>query len=191
MLRGLLHPAATWFMITIYCTENSRKTNFWIFYINVNKYIQAKLHPTIKRISNMYMYSNIVEHFPVSNSQLPIMGLFQIESKFQQIGYWVFNPPIYVRVRKKIKTITINNSTVTGKEFSIQDDVVTCRLNFCRRPVLVSSYISNNDSNFDYLWILKQLIYKFNFTRQPFPNERMVLIFWCSGEPPGTNIVRV
>ena len=29
------------------------------------------------------------------------------------------------------------------------------------------------------------------FTRQPFTNEEMVLIFQCLGEPPGTNMVRV
>ena len=109
---------------------------FMIF--NPNKYIQSKLPPSIKRISNMFVYSDIVELSPVGNSQVPIMGFLPIISKFQEIGHWVFNPPMYVRVREKnIRTITIKISTESGEEFPIQDDVVTCRLNFRRRTFLV------------------------------------------------------
>ena len=73
-----------------------------------NKYIQAKLPPSIKKISNMYVYSNIVELSPVGNSQVPIMGFLPITSKFQETDHWVFNPPMYVKVKEKnIRTITI------------------------------------------------------------------------------------
>ena len=83
------------------------------------------------------MYSDIVELSPVGNSQVPIMGFLPIKSKFQESGHWVFKPPMYVRVREKnIRTITKNISTETGKVFPIQDDVVTSRLNFRRRPFL-------------------------------------------------------
>ena len=86
----------------------------------------------------MYVYSDIVELSPVSNSQVPIMGFLPIKSNFQENGHWVFNPTLYVRVREKnIRTITMKISTETGEEFPIHDDVVTCRLNFCRRPFLV------------------------------------------------------
>ena len=103
-----------------------------------NMYVQAKLPPSIQRISNMYVYSDIVQLSPVSNSQVPIMGFLSIKSNFQENGHWVFNPPIYVRVREKnIRTITMKISTETGKDFPIHDDVVTCRLNFRRRPFLV------------------------------------------------------
>ena len=44
---------------------------------------------------------------------------------------------MYVRVRKQpIRTITIKLFTEPGEEIPIQDDVVICRLNFRRRPVL-------------------------------------------------------
>ena len=86
----------------------------------------------------MYVYSDIVELSSVGNSQVPIIGFLPIKSNFQENGNWVFNPPLYVRVREKnIRTITIKISTETGEEFSIHDDVVTCRLNFRRRPFLI------------------------------------------------------
>ena len=45
---------------------------------------------------------------------------------------------MYVKISKQnFKTITIKILTETGEEFSIQDDVVTSRLNFRRRPFLV------------------------------------------------------
>ena len=96
-----------------------------------NMYIQAKLPPSIQRISNMYVYSDIVDLSPVGNSQVPIMGFLSIKSNFQKNGHWVFNPPLYVRVREQnIKTITMKISTETDEMFPIHDDVVTCRLNF-------------------------------------------------------------
>ena len=101
-------------------------------------YVQAKLPPSIQRISNMYVYSDIVELSPVGNSQVPIMGFLPIKSNFQENGHSVFKPPMYVRVREKnIRTVTMKISTETGEEFPIHDDVVTCRLNFRRRPFLV------------------------------------------------------
>ena len=84
------------------------------------------------------MYSDIVELSPVGNRKVPIMGVLPIKSNFQENGHWVFNPPLYARVRKKnIRTITMKISTKTGEEFPIHEDVVTCRLNFCLRPFLV------------------------------------------------------
>ena len=63
----------------------------------------------------MYVYADIVKLFPVSNSQIPIMDLFQIKSKFQEMGYWVLNLPLYVRVWKiNITTITIKFFAKTG-----------------------------------------------------------------------------
>ena len=86
----------------------------------------------------MYVYSDIVKLSPVGNSQVPIMGFLPIKSKCQESGHCVLNPPIYIRVEKKnIRNITIKLFTATGEKFPIQDDVVTCRLKFCRRPFLV------------------------------------------------------
>ena len=99
---------------------------------------QAKFPPSLKRITNMYVYSDIVELSPVSNSQVPIMGILPIRSSFQETGHWVFNPPLYVRVKEKnITTIRIKICTKPGKEFTILDGLVTCRLHFRRRPFLV------------------------------------------------------
>ena len=100
--------------------------------------MQADLPTSLKQITNMYVYSDIVELSPVNDSQVPIMGFFPIISRFQTNSHWVFNPPLYVRIKEKnINTITMKISTGTGNEFPIQDSLVTCRLNFRRRPFLV------------------------------------------------------
>ena len=102
---------------------------------NANMNVQAKLPFSIKKLSNIYVYSDIVELLLVGNSQVTIIKVFL--NKFQKIGHWLLNLSMYVRVKdKNIRTITINIFTETGKEFPIHDDVVTCRLNFRRRPVL-------------------------------------------------------
>ena len=86
----------------------------------------------------MYVYSDIVELSPVGNIQVPIMGFLPIKRNFQKYSHWVFNPPLYVRVREhNIRTITMKISTETGEDIPIHDDVATFCLNFCRRPFLV------------------------------------------------------
>ena len=86
----------------------------------------------------MYVYSDIVELSLVGNSQVPIMGFLLIRSSLQDTGHWVFNPPLYVRVKEKnITTITIKICTESGEEYFILDGLVTCRLHFRRRPFLV------------------------------------------------------
>ena len=113
-----------------------RAVEYMVFVANM--YVQAKLPPSIQKISNMYVYSDIVKLSPVGNFQVPIMGFLPIKSNFKVNGHWGFNPPLYVRVREKnIRTITMKISTETGEEFPINDDVVTCRLNIRRRPFLV------------------------------------------------------
>ena len=70
----------------------------------------------------MYVYSDIVELSPVSNSQVPIMGFVPIRSSFQETGHCAFNSPLYVRVKEKnITTITIKICTESGEEFPILD----------------------------------------------------------------------
>ena len=121
---------------TVIETPQKRAVKYMVFNANIN--VKAKLPPSIQRISNMYVYSDIVELSPVGNSQVPIMGFLPIKSNFQDNGHRVFNPPLYVRVREKnIRIITMKISTETGEEFPIHDDVVTCHLNFRRRPFLV------------------------------------------------------
>ena len=67
--------------------------------------VKAKLPPSIKRISNMYVNSEIVELSLVRNSQIPIIGFLSITSKYQESGHWVFNPFLYIRVKDKISEL--------------------------------------------------------------------------------------
>ena len=57
---------------TVIGTPLKRAVEYIIF--GANMYVQAKLPPSIKRISNMYVYSDIVKLSLVGNSQVPIMG---------------------------------------------------------------------------------------------------------------------
>ena len=121
---------------TVIETSHKRAVEYMVF--GANMYVQAKLPSSIQRIANMFVYSDIVELYPGGNSQVPIMGLLSIISNLQKNNHCVFNPPLYVRFRvKHIRTITMKSLTETGEEFPIHDDVVTCRLNFRRRPFLV------------------------------------------------------
>ena len=52
-----------------------------------NMYVQAKFVSSIQRISNMYVYSDIVELSPVGYSQVPITGFLPIKSNFQENGH--------------------------------------------------------------------------------------------------------
>ena len=54
----------------------------------------------------MYVYSDIVEISPVSNSQVPIMSILPIKSNYQENGHWLFNPFLYVKVREKISDLS-------------------------------------------------------------------------------------
>ena len=79
-------------------TPGNRTFEFMIF--NPNKYVQAKLPPTIKRLFYNYVYSDNVELYHVGNSKVPIMGFLLIISTFQEIGHSVFNPPLNVCVKE-------------------------------------------------------------------------------------------
>ena len=103
---------------TVIETPQKRAVEYMVFAANIG--VQAKLPLSIERISNMYVYSDIVELSPVGNSQVPIMGFLPRKSKFQEMFYWVFNPPLYVRVREKnITTFTMKISSETGDVFPI------------------------------------------------------------------------
>ena len=116
-------------------TPGKRTIEFMKF--EPNTYVQAKFPPSLKRISNMYVYSDIVELPHIGNSQIPIMGFLPITTHFQENGDWVFNPPLYVKVKDKIiNSITIKIFTGTGENFPIEDGEVICSLHFHRRPLL-------------------------------------------------------
>ena len=68
MFRETLHPSATLILVTIYCAKNLKKRTFEFKIFNLFKYVQAKLHPSIKSILNIFVYLDIVELLPVGNS---------------------------------------------------------------------------------------------------------------------------
>ena len=65
---------------TVIETPQKRAVEYMVF--GANMYVQEKLHPSIQRISNMYVYSDIVKLSLVGNSKVPIMGFLQIKSNF-------------------------------------------------------------------------------------------------------------
>ena len=116
-------------------TPEKRIIEFMIF--EPNKYVQAKFLSSLKQISNMYVYSDIVKLSHVGNCQIPIIRFLSITTHFQENGHWVFNLPLYLKVKEKIiNRITIKISTGTGENFPIEDGEVICRLHFRRRPLI-------------------------------------------------------
>ena len=65
MSHESLHPAATWFRITIYCTKNLNKRTIEFMIFDSNKYIlvQAKLPSLINKLSTMFVYSDILLNY--------------------------------------------------------------------------------------------------------------------------------
>ena len=105
---------------------------------NENERVDALLPPVIKRITSMWVYTNIIELSAVGDIQAPILGYVPIQSKFDEIGYWNFNPPYYIKVLEhSVSKITINICTDTGKDFPIVYGKVTSSLYFCRQQFLV------------------------------------------------------
>ena len=99
---------------------------------------------------------------------------------------------MYVRVREKnIRSSTMKISTETGEDVPIYDDVIICRLNFCRRPFLDYAYIRNYELKFSPLTIWKYGSTNWILQGSFFPKEEMVSILRCSGDNPGNNMARV
>ena len=100
--------------------------------------ITAKLPPSIHCCTSMWVYSDIVELSAVGDTQAPCLEYLPIQSKMNEMGYWLLHPPYYI----KIKEHTVNNIAIMicndmGEDFPIADGKVTCRLHFRRRPFLV------------------------------------------------------
>ena len=99
--------------------------------------VTSELTPKLKRLTNMFVYSDIVELSLVGDTQAALLGYLPIQSKFGDQAYWSFNPPYYVRLREKlINTITIQLCYDTGGSFSIEEGKIFCRLNFRRVGLL-------------------------------------------------------
>ena len=114
------------------------KFGYDLMVFNENESVNALLLPLIKRITSMWVYTDIIELSAVGDIQAPFLGYVSIQSKFDEMGYWNFNPPYYIKVKEhSVSNITIKICTETGENFPIVDGKVTCSLHFRRRPFLV------------------------------------------------------
>lgn len=113
--------------------ETEGKPSLECLKLEENKPLTSELTALIKRLTSMFVYSDIVELSLVGDSQSALLGYCPIHSNFGDQGYWCFNPPYYVRVRERcINSIKIELCTDTGELFPIEDGKVNCRLNFRR-----------------------------------------------------------
>ena len=90
---------------------------------------------SLRIISLMFVYSDIVRKSVVGGSYTNQLGFLPEQSKFGEQAYWSFNPPYYVRLASDhIRTIRIQLARETGDEFPLSagGGNVVCRLNFCR-----------------------------------------------------------
>ena len=74
----------------IHCTATPGKRTIKFIILDSKmyiKYIHAIVPFSIKKISNIYVYSDIVELYPVGISQVPILKFLQIKCNFQKIGH--------------------------------------------------------------------------------------------------------
>ena len=89
---------------------------------NENERVDALLPPLIKQITSMWVYTDIIELSAVGDVQAPFLGYVPIQSKFDEMGYWNFNPPYYIKVKEhSISNITIKICTDSGENFPIVD----------------------------------------------------------------------
>ena len=120
---------------TTIVTPNKPTVEYIVF--EANRPINADLTPQLKRLSSMFVYSDIVELSLVGDTQAASLGFLPIQSKFGDQAYWSFNPPYKVRLHEKhVTTITIQLCDDTGEEFPIADGKVLCGLNFRRVGML-------------------------------------------------------
>ena len=87
----------------------------------------------LRKLENVFVYSDIVKSSLVGDSQSNFLGYFPIKSTYEQTGYWCFNPPYYHEVQHQtIETIAIKLCTEEGELFPNKDGKVIVRLHFRR-----------------------------------------------------------
>ena len=100
-------------------------------FLNGVKPCEASLPPLTKRISSIFVYSDITYFVLVGHTQTPLLGYFPVQSKWGEQGYWNFNPLYYVKVKEpNIRTIGLRLCSDTGELISFEAGHVICRLNF-------------------------------------------------------------
>ena len=58
-----------------------------------NERVDALLRLFIKLIISLWIYTDIIKLSAVGDIQAPFLGYVPIQSKFDKIKYWNFNPP--------------------------------------------------------------------------------------------------
>ena len=58
--------------------------------------------PCLKRISNMLVYTDIIDISIGGDTQAPILGFIPIKSHFVDNSHYAINPPSYVHVKKRM-----------------------------------------------------------------------------------------
>ena len=103
-------------------------------HLKINEITEADLPPMLTRISNIYVYTNIIDYQLVASTKAPLLGSFPVQSKWGEHAFWNFTPPYYVRLNNKnIRTIEIRVCDQHGNTIDFQgpSDVV-CSLHFRR-----------------------------------------------------------
>ena len=111
------------------------ETGEHILCIVFNDKHSARNPVSLRIISLMFVYSDIVGQSLVGGSYTNQLGFHPEQSTFGEQAYWSFNPPYYVRLTcDNIRTIRIQLARNTGDEFSLSAGCgnVICQLNFRR-----------------------------------------------------------
>ena len=105
----------------------------------------------------------------MGDTQTPSLRYLPIQSKYDKMGYCIFNSPYYIKVKKHmVNNIAIRIDIDTEEHFPIFDRKVICRFHFRRGPLLAWLYIRNHVTKSIHFGILHVWIRELNSTRQPF-----------------------
>ena len=89
-------------------------------FLNDAIHCEASLPFLTKRISSIFVYSDITDFVLVGHTQTPLLGYFPVLTKWEERGYWNFNPPYYVKLKEtNIRTIGIKLCSETGELISV------------------------------------------------------------------------
>ena len=75
------------------------KFGYDLMMVNENERVDVLLPPLIKRITSMWVYTDIIELSAVGDIQELFLKYVPIQSKFDEMGYWNFNPPYYINMK--------------------------------------------------------------------------------------------
>ena len=98
------------------------KFGYDLMVFDENERVDALLPLLIKQITNMWVYTDMIELSAVGDIQAPFLKYVSIQNKFDEMGHWNFNPPYNIKVKEhSVSNITIKICTDTGEDFQIVD----------------------------------------------------------------------